>query len=115
MCSTSTRATAARSRSSLSNRSSDCALPRRAEGSFVFIPRGVLHTFWNESDAPARQLTVFTPAGIEDYFDAVSQVIAAGGDDSLEAAIALMEQHDMVVAANTREAYGALQPRRSTS
>jgi quercetin dioxygenase-like cupin family protein len=82
-------------------------------GSFVFIPRGVLHTFWNESDAPAKQLTVFTPAGIEDYFDAVSQVIAGGGDDSLEGAIALMEQHDMVVPANTREAYGALQPRRS--
>src|SRR5215204_5953792 len=38
-------------------------------GSFVFVPRGVLHTFWNEGAVPARQLTVFTPAGIEDYFE----------------------------------------------
>jgi quercetin dioxygenase-like cupin family protein len=77
-------------------------------GAFVFIPRGVAHTFWNAGTAPARQLTVFTPAGIEDYFDAVSQVLAGDGEDSLEAAIALMEQHDMVVPATTQPAYGAL-------
>ena len=77
-------------------------------GAFVFIPRGVAHTFWNASTAPARQLTVFTPAGIEDYFDAVSQVLDAEGADGLEAAIALMEQHDMVVPATTQPAYGAL-------
>ena len=34
-------------------------------GSFVFIPRGTLHTFWNVSATPAKQLTFFTPAGME--------------------------------------------------
>jgi quercetin dioxygenase-like cupin family protein len=77
-------------------------------GSFVFIPQGVPHTFWNESAAPARQLTVFTPAGIEAYFEEVTRVIASGGDNVLEAATALMEKHDMVVPASTRQAYGAL-------
>lgn len=77
-------------------------------GSFVFIPRGIPHTFWNESAEPARQLTVFTPAGIEAYFEEVTRVIAAGGDDTLEAATALMEKHDMVVPSDTRKAYGAL-------
>ena len=77
-------------------------------GSVVFIPRGIPHTFWNESAAPARQLTVFTPAGIEAYFEEVTRVIAAGGDDTLEAASALMEKHDMVVPPGAREAYGAL-------
>ena len=77
-------------------------------GSFVFIPRGITHTFWNESAAPARQLTVFTPAGIEAYFEEVTRVIATGGVDTLEAATALMEKHDMVVPASTRQAYGAL-------
>jgi quercetin dioxygenase-like cupin family protein len=77
-------------------------------GAFVFIPRGVEHTFWNASTAPARQLTIFTPAGIEDYFDAVSRVLDGDGADSLQAAIALMEQHDMVVPATTQPAYGAL-------
>ncbi len=77
-------------------------------GSFVFIPRGVPHTFWNESAAPARQLTVFTPAGIEAYFEEVTRVMATGDDDALETATALMEKHDMVVPTSKRQAYGAL-------
>ena len=77
-------------------------------GSFVFVPRGVLHTFWNASAAPARNLPVFTPAGIEDYFEEATRVLAAGGDEALEAATALMEKHDMVVPPGTRPAYGAL-------
>jgi quercetin dioxygenase-like cupin family protein len=79
-------------------------------GSFVFVPRGILHTFWNASDAPAKQLTVFTPAGIEDYFEAVAQVLADGGEEALEAAAALMAQHDMVVPQDARPAYGGLTP-----
>ena len=77
-------------------------------GSFVFVPRGVLHTFWNEGAAPAKQLTVFTPAGIEAHFEEVVRVLAAGGDDTLAAASALMEKHDMVVPPGTGPAYGAL-------
>jgi quercetin dioxygenase-like cupin family protein len=79
-------------------------------GSFVFVPRGILHTFWNASDAPAKQLTVFTPAGIEDYFEAVTQVLADEGVEALEAAAALMAQHDMVVPQDSRPAYGGLRP-----
>jgi hypothetical protein len=79
-------------------------------GGFVFVPRGILHTFWNESASLARQLTVFTPAGIEDYFDAVTQVMEGGGDEALNAAAALMEQHDMIVPPGTRPAYGTLTP-----
>ena len=77
-------------------------------GSFIFIPRGIPHTFWNERADPAKQLTVFTPAGIEAYFEEVNRVMEAGGDDTLEAATELMEKHDMVVLPSTREAYGAL-------
>jgi quercetin dioxygenase-like cupin family protein len=77
-------------------------------GSFVFVPHGIPHTFWNASAAPARQLTVFTPAGIEAYFDEVSRAMAAGGEDALEAASALMERHGMVVLADAGPAYGAL-------
>lgn len=77
-------------------------------GSVVFIPRGVPHTFWNAGDAPARQVTVFTPAGIEHYFRDVAAVLAAGGEVSLDAAVALMERHDMLIPASDRAAYGAL-------
>ena len=77
-------------------------------GAFVIIPRGIPHTFWNAGAVPARQLTVFTPGGIEDYFDAVTEVMAAGGEDTLEAAAALMAEHDMVLPPSTRAAYGVL-------
>ena len=77
-------------------------------GAFVFIPRGVLHTFWNAGSRPARQLTVFTPGGIEDYFDAVTDVMASGGEGTVEATTALMAEHDMVVPPGVRSAYGSL-------
>lgn len=38
-------------------------------GSFVFIPRGTPHCFQNIGDAPARILVMFTPAGMERFFE----------------------------------------------
>ena len=38
-------------------------------GSFVFVPRGVPHCFQNVGDAPARILVLFTPSGMERFFD----------------------------------------------
>jgi mannose-6-phosphate isomerase-like protein (cupin superfamily) len=77
-------------------------------GSCVFVPHGVLHTFWNQSDVPARQLTMFTPAGIEDYFDALTRFLSAGTPEELAEAERLMADHDMVVPHNARPAYGML-------
>lgn len=79
-------------------------------GSFVFISRGTLHTFWNASSGPARQPMVFTPSGIEDYFDEVAHVLAARGEGTPGAALALMERHDMAAPPSGQPAYGALPP-----
>jgi quercetin dioxygenase-like cupin family protein len=38
-------------------------------GSFVFVPRGTPHCFQNVADAPARILVMFTPSGMERFFD----------------------------------------------
>ena len=38
-------------------------------GSFVFVPRGTPHRFQNVGDNPARILVMFTPAGMERFFD----------------------------------------------
>lgn len=38
-------------------------------GSFVFVPRGTKHCFQNTGEAPARILVLFTPAGMERFFD----------------------------------------------
>ena len=37
-------------------------------GSYVFLPRGVPHTFVNEGDTPARMLTLISPGGGERFF-----------------------------------------------
>jgi quercetin dioxygenase-like cupin family protein len=38
-------------------------------GSFVFVPRGTPHAFQNVGDQPARLLVMFTPSGMERFFD----------------------------------------------
>jgi quercetin dioxygenase-like cupin family protein len=38
-------------------------------GSFVFVPRGVEHSWQNVGDRTARMLIVFTPSGMERFFE----------------------------------------------
>lgn len=38
-------------------------------GSFVFVPRGTPHCFANAGEQPARILVLFTPSGMERFFD----------------------------------------------
>lgn len=41
-------------------------------GSLSFIPRGVPHVFQNVGTTPARLLVIFTPAGMERFFEGVA-------------------------------------------
>lgn len=47
-------------------------------GSFVFVPRGVRHTWQNVGEAPARMLVIFTPAGMEAFFERFGQLPGSG-------------------------------------
>ncbi len=38
-------------------------------GSFVFVPRGTAHCFQNIGDEDARVLVMFTPSGMERFFE----------------------------------------------
>jgi quercetin dioxygenase-like cupin family protein len=38
-------------------------------GSFVFVPRGTPHCFQNVGTTPARLLVLFTPSGMERFFE----------------------------------------------
>jgi quercetin dioxygenase-like cupin family protein len=38
-------------------------------GTFVFVPRGTPHCFVNAGEDPARILVLFTPSGMERFFD----------------------------------------------
>lgn len=46
-------------------------------GSFVFVPRGTPHCFQNVTAAPARILVMFTPAGMEHFFDRFAELSAS--------------------------------------
>ncbi len=39
------------------------------EGSFVFVPRGTEHCFQNLEDRPSKILVMFTPSGMERFFE----------------------------------------------
>jgi quercetin dioxygenase-like cupin family protein len=39
-----------------------------ATGSWVYVPRGTIHTWKNVGAEPAKMLVLFTPAGSEGYF-----------------------------------------------
>lgn len=38
-------------------------------GSFVFVPRGTVHCFQNLEDRPSHILVLFTPSGMERFFE----------------------------------------------
>ena len=40
-----------------------------APGCFYHIPRGIAHTYTNVGDSVAKMLAVFTPAGMEGWFE----------------------------------------------
>lgn len=40
-------------------------------GESVFVPRGTAHSYRNEGDEPARMIAVYTPAGMEGWFQEV--------------------------------------------
>ena len=50
-------------------------------GDLIFKPRGQWHTFWNAGDEPASILEIISPAGFEDFFDALVDMGTSGPPD----------------------------------
>lgn len=50
-------------------------------GGYITKPRGEVHTMWNAGPVPARMIEVIHPAGFEDFFVALSQLLAGGPPD----------------------------------
>ncbi|TAK58552.1 MAG: cupin domain-containing protein [Dehalococcoidia bacterium] len=53
-------------------------------GSFVLVPRGSVHSFGNDTDAVARFLELFAPAGMEGYFRERAALAAADAEGELD-------------------------------
>jgi quercetin dioxygenase-like cupin family protein len=65
---------------------------RAPAGSFVFVPRGVVHSLRNEGSTPATLLVIITPAGMERMFEELGHVFSTGGGPPDPAAIAAVRR-----------------------
>ena len=78
-----------------------------SSGAHVFVPRGLAHTFWNQGPAAAKLLIVISPPGFEQYFQELSEGLAAAGD-SVDAGLrvrqALSAKYDIEVVGPPRQA-----------
>ena len=54
-------------------------------GGYIVKPRGELHTMWNAGDVEARMIEVITPAGLENFFRDLADLVESGtaGPDTL--------------------------------
>jgi quercetin dioxygenase-like cupin family protein len=69
-------------------------------GSYVLVPRGVVHAFWNAGSVPATIVMTISPAGFEGYFRELSVGLAAAGESADVALVVRRElatRHDIEV------------------
>lgn len=70
-------------------------------GSFVYVPRGTLHTFKNVGNRPSRMVILVTPAGLENFFFEVGQPARVGeaapplGPEELEKTLRLAPKYHL--------------------
>lgn len=76
-------------------------------GAYIFTLRGLAHTYWNQGSTPAKLLILISPPGFEQYFEELSEGLAAAGD-SAEAAMrtrkALSAKYDIEIVGPPRQA-----------
>lgn len=61
-------------------------------GDLVYKPRHIWHTFWNATDRPARLLEIISPAGFEQFFVELDELLK-NDPDNTEAAAALAAKY----------------------
>jgi mannose-6-phosphate isomerase-like protein (cupin superfamily) len=63
-------------------------------GTYVFKPRNVPHTFWNAGKTVGRIIEIISPAGLEPYFEELSQLLfPAKGPRDMERIGALQQRY----------------------
>ena len=62
-------------------------------GTYVLKPRGIMHTFWNATDRPARIIEILSPAKFEDFFAAMGDLMKNPGPETPQKLDALAAAH----------------------
>ncbi|MBV9093588.1 MAG: cupin domain-containing protein [Streptosporangiaceae bacterium] len=64
-------------------------------GAVLVKPRGVPHAFWNPSDQPARLLELISPAGFEQYFTGLADILSGPGAPDAGQLAALADRYGL--------------------
>jgi oxalate decarboxylase/phosphoglucose isomerase-like protein (cupin superfamily) len=68
---------------------------RGGPGSFMFVPAGCPHAFFNPGSEPARMLFLVSPAGHELYLQELTDLLATAGPPDQAEIAALRRRHDI--------------------
>jgi len=68
---------------------------RAGPGSFMYVPAGCPHAFFNPGSEPARMLFLVSPAGHEIYLQELADLLARGGPPDPAEIAALRRRHDI--------------------
>jgi mannose-6-phosphate isomerase-like protein (cupin superfamily) len=73
-------------------------------GTFVYVPRGLAHTFQVVSEEPGQKLNLFTPAAMVGFFERLSA--AKGADEASEEVLdAIAREHAMEIVGPVPDLY----------
>jgi quercetin dioxygenase-like cupin family protein len=64
-------------------------------GMLIAKPRGILHTFWNQSASPARILEIISPGGFERFFEELAEMYADGRMSETEPRLNLAKKYNL--------------------
>jgi quercetin dioxygenase-like cupin family protein len=63
-------------------------------GGYITKPRGEMHAMWNAGDVPARMIEIISPAGFENFFHELSDLVKTGAPEHSQVA-ALAETYGL--------------------
>jgi mannose-6-phosphate isomerase-like protein (cupin superfamily) len=63
------------------------------QGSVVFVPRGVPHTFRNSGPTPSRHLVLNLPSGFDEFYARCGEVQSGGGPPDVARLRAIAEEY----------------------
>ncbi len=64
-------------------------------GTLIYKPRGVPHTFWNQTSSPARLLEIILPSGLETYFEELAELVKYGPPPDMSSLVNLAKRYDL--------------------
>ena len=72
-------------------------IQRAHAGAWVVKPKGSLHTYWNAGDRPVRFLEVYTPGGMEKYFEEMDALVPRSGEVPIARVMELSRAYGMEI------------------